>query len=77
MDEFGEQCQPQTYAVSDDGIWERLYAIEGKFNRFVMYAGNAFHSIDMRDVAANPTLDKARLTQRLFVNQLDNSAASA
>jgi hypothetical protein len=41
-----------------------------------MYAGNAFHSIDMRDVAAHPTLAQARLTQRLFLNQLDTSAST-
>ncbi len=70
MDEFGEQSQPATYAIGDDGTWERLYAIQGKFNRMVMYASNAFHSIDMRDVAANPTMDRARLTQRIFVGQV-------
>lgn len=71
LEEFGEQSQPATYAVGDDGVWQRLYTLQGKFNRFVLYAGNAFHSIDMRDVAANPTLDQARLTQRLFLGQVD------
>lgn len=74
LDEFGEQSQPETYAVGDDGTWERLHAVAGKFNRLVMYAGNAFHSIDMRDVAANPTMESARLTQRFFVGQVDNVA---
>jgi hypothetical protein len=76
MEVHGEACQPTTYAVGDDGVWERLYRVQGRFNRFVMYAGNAFHSIDMRDVAANPTLAQARLTQRLFLNQLDTSAST-
>lgn len=71
MEAYGEQYQPQTYAIGDDGIWQRLYTIQGRFNRFVLYPGNAFHSIDMRDVAADPTMEKARLTQRLFVTQLD------
>jgi hypothetical protein len=71
MEEFGESNQPETYAIGDDGVWERLYAIQGRFNRLVMYAGNAFHSIDMRDVAANPTMQKARLTQRIFVSQVE------
>lgn len=75
LNEFGEQCQPATYAIGDDGIWQRAYAVQGKFNRFVMYAGNAFHSIDMRDVVANPTLDKVRLTQRLFVSRVDGPAS--
>lgn len=76
MDEFGEQHQPATYAVGDDHVWERIYTVQGKFNRLVMYAGNAFHSIDMRDVAANPTLDTARLTQRLFLGRVDNPVSS-
>jgi hypothetical protein len=76
MEIHGEQSQPATYAVGDDGVWERLYRVQGRFNRFVMYAGNAFHSIDMRDVAANPTLAQARLTQRLFLGQLDNPAST-
>lgn len=72
MESFGEQTQPGTYAVGEDGVWQRLHAVAGVFNRLVLYSGNAFHSIDMRDVEANPTLDKARLTQRLFVGRLDN-----
>lgn len=64
----GEHTQPETYAVGNDGIWEHLHTIAGRFNRLAMYPGNAFHSIAMTDVAANPTMDKARLTQRMFVN---------
>jgi len=66
----GEHTQPVTYAVGNDGIWEHLHTIPGRFNRLAMYPGNAFHSIAMTDVAANPTMDKARLTQRLFVNRV-------
>lgn len=66
--EHGEATQPDTYAVEQDGIWERLHTIKGCYNRLVMYPGNAFHSIDMRDVQANHTMATARLTQRLFVN---------
>lgn len=76
MEQFGEQCQPQTYAVGDDGTWERLHSVAGKFNRLVMYAGNAFHSIDMRDVAANPTMEGARMTQRFFAGKVDNPLPS-
>jgi hypothetical protein len=75
MEEFGEQFQPETYAVGDDGTWQRLHTLEGRFNRLVMYPGNAFHSIDMRDVAANPTMAGARLTQRFFVGKVDNLSA--
>jgi len=66
--EHGEATQPAGYAVEQDGIWKRLHTISGRYNRLVMYPGNAFHSIDMRDVQANHTMDTARLTQRLFVN---------
>lgn len=66
----GERTQPETYAVGNDGIWEHLHTVSGRFNRLAMYPGNAFHSIAMTDVAANPTLDKARLTQRLFVSRV-------
>lgn len=76
MEQFGEQCQPETYAIGDDGTWQRLHSVAGKFNRLVIYAGNAFHSIDMRDVAANPTMEAARLTQRLFVGQVDHPPQS-
>jgi len=71
LDEFGEASQPETYAVGDDGPWERVYSLRGKFNRLVMYAGNAFHAIDMRDVAAAPTMRQARLTQRIFVGEVE------
>lgn len=74
MDEYGAwlrdhgaATQPDTYAIEQDGIWERLHTMAGCYNRLVMYPGNAFHSIDMRDVQRNHTMETARLTQRLFV----------
>ena len=48
----GEATQPHSYAVEQDGVWERLHTVAGRYNRLVMYPGNAFHSIDMRDVQA-------------------------
>jgi len=69
MTEFGERLQPDTYAVGGDGVWEPLHSVAGRFNRLVMYPGTAFHSIAMRDVVHNLTLDSARLTQRFFVNR--------
>ena len=64
----GEATQPHSYAVEQDGVWERLHTVAGRYNRLVMYPGNAFHSIDMRDVQAHHTMDSARLTQRLFIS---------
>ena len=69
MAEHGERCQPQTYAVGDDGVWEHLHTVAGRFNRLVLYPGTAFHSIAMRDVLPNMTLHSARLTQRFFVTR--------
>ena len=72
MDAFGDQQQPATYAIGqadDGGAWQHLHSVAGRFNRLVMYPGTAFHSIAMRDVVHNLTLDSARLTQRFFVNR--------
>lgn len=70
MEAEGELTQPQTYAVGDDGVWQHIHTIAGRFNRLAIYPGNAFHSIAMTDVAANPDLTKARLTQRFFLNRV-------
>ena len=72
MEAFGDSQQPVTYAVGqpdDGGAWEHLHSVAGRFNRLVMYPGTAFHSIAMRDVVHNLSLDSARLTQRFFVNR--------
>jgi len=66
----GQLAQPATYAVGDDQVWEHLHTVAGRFNRLVMYPGTAFHSIAMQDVAQHLSLASARLTQRLFINQL-------
>lgn len=66
--EHGEATQPASYAVEQDGVWLRLHTVAGRFNRLVMYPGQIFHSIDMRDVTAGHTLATSRLTQRLFVH---------
>ena len=69
MQAHGDASQPETYAVGDDTVWEHLHSVAGRFNRLVMYPGTAFHSIAMRDVAENLSLDGARLTQRFFINR--------
>jgi hypothetical protein len=71
LEAFGDVHQPASYAVEQDGIWQRLHSVTGRYNRLVMYPGNAFHSIDMRDVPSRQTLSAARLTQRLFLRTLD------
>lgn len=69
MRAHGDTAQPDTYAVGDDAVWQHLHSVAGRFNRLVMYPGTAFHSIAMRDVAENYSLDSARLTQRFFINR--------
>jgi hypothetical protein len=71
LQQQGQSTQPDTYAVEDGTVWVKLHAVAGRFNRMVMYPGNAFHSIDMRDVPASQTLASARLTQRLFLGALN------
>lgn len=66
--EHGETTQPDTYAVEQPAVWERLHTVAGRYNRLALYPGNAFHSIDMRDVVPQHTMATARLTQRLFLN---------
>lgn len=71
FEEHAETTQPQTYAVEDGVTWVQLHAVEGRFNRLILYPGNAFHSIDMRDVSAARTISDARLTQRIFLSALN------
>lgn len=67
MEAEAERQQPETYAVAGSAVWECLHTIGARYNRLVMYPGNAFHSIAMTDVAPDITMETARLTQRLFV----------
>lgn len=60
--------EPENYSVPDSDAWEKIYTIEGVFNRLVVYPGNVFHSIDVSDVPAKVSVDEARLTQRIIVH---------
>jgi hypothetical protein len=58
------------YVSGSYDSWELIYRTEGKYNQFVMYPGNVFHSVD---VVENPDPSQpklARLTQRFFVNMI-------
>lgn len=70
MKQHGQATQPASYAADEAPDWEHLHSAAGHFNRLVMYPGTAFHSIAMRDVRQNLTLDQARLTQRFFINRV-------
>ncbi|MEM7078216.1 MAG: DUF6445 family protein [Pseudomonadota bacterium] len=57
--------------VSDSfSHWELIHKTEGRFNQFVTYPGNVFHSVDVV-VDPDPSDPKsARLTQRVFVDSI-------
>ena len=59
--------EPTNYDVSTSSAWEKIYTIEGRFNRLVVYPGNVFHSIDFVDVPDHLPVEQARLTQRFIV----------
>lgn len=75
LDQHGEATQPASYAIEQDGIWDRIHTIAGRYNRLAMYSGNVFHSIDMRDIDRQHTMATARLTQRIFLRDLQPAAA--
>ena len=63
----GPTYEPENYSVDGNPVWEKIYTIEGKFNRLVVYPGNVFHSIDLVDVPEHFDINTARLTQRIIV----------
>lgn len=69
LKDSGPTFEPNSYAVNDNGAWEKIYTIEGVFNRIVIYPGNVFHSIDVDDIPENFDIITARLTQRIIVQQ--------
>ena len=62
-----DKYEPENYKVADSEAWQKIYTIEGRFNRLVVYPGNVFHSIDVADVPAKVPVEEARLTQRIIV----------
>jgi hypothetical protein len=67
MNNESEKYEPTDYAVNDSEAWQKIYTIEGLFNRLVVYPGNVFHSIDVTDVPDKVSVPEARLTQRIIV----------
>jgi hypothetical protein len=63
----GPTYEPSSYAIKENAVWEKIYTIEGRFNRLVVYPGNVFHSIDVEDVPAVFDMNTVRLTQRVIV----------
>jgi hypothetical protein len=67
--EEGPTYAPENYDLTGNAAWEKIYTIEGIFNRFVLYPGNVFHSIDVQDVPPVFDINTARLTQRFIVQR--------
>ena len=63
----GPTYEPKGYSLDGNAAWEKIYTIEGVFNRLVVYPGNVFHSIDLTDVPEEFDINTARLTQRIIV----------
>ncbi len=70
IDEHAAEYAPSGYIVDRTDVWTPIYHIQGKFNRFVMYPGNVFHSIAIRDVPVGQPIEEARLTQRFILTRL-------
>jgi len=51
-------------------LWEKIYTIPQKFNRFVCYPGNVPHWVECRRVPEPFDKRLARLTQRFIVQQM-------
>lgn len=71
--ENAEQLAPLGYSLDEHPVWEKLYTIEPVFNRFVLYPGNVFHSVDVKSVSKKIDLNTVRLTQRFLINSLVNN----
>jgi hypothetical protein len=71
LDEQGPTYEPDDYDLTGNACWQKIYTIEGRFNRCVVYPGNVFHSIDIKDVPETFDINTARLTQRFIVHRAD------
>jgi hypothetical protein len=59
------------YTMVHTDSWEKIYEIEGKFNRFVAYPASVFHWVECKSVPEPVDLRKSRLTQRFSVHQVN------
>lgn len=76
MEKESAKYEPENYSLAGSEAWEKMYTIEGRFNRLVVYPGNVFHSIDVTDVPAKVALEEARLTQRIIVQHTTPKSAA-
>jgi hypothetical protein len=64
------------YTMVHTDSWEKIYEIEGKFNRFVAYPANVFHWVECTSVPEPVDLYKSRLTQRFSINEINRQPAT-
>ncbi len=69
LSEEGLQDTPG-YVSDSFSVWELVHSTVGKYNQLVMYVGNAFHSVNVIKDPDPSDITKARLTQRIFVNNI-------
>lgn len=68
IDQYSKKLAPPGYNFDNHPVWKKFYTIEPVFNRFVLYPGNVFHSIDIRHVDEHIDMNRVRVTQRFIVN---------
>ena len=68
----GRVCD--SYDMVHADLWEKVYEIEGRFNRLAAYPGNVFHWVECRRVPEpfDPAL--GRLTQRFIILDVERKA---
>lgn len=71
LDGQGEDWEePEGYVSDDFDMWKRVHTVEGKYNRYVTYPGNVFHSVEVKQNPDPTKPAEARLTQRIFVRDV-------
>lgn len=68
IDQYSKTLAPAGYNFDGHAVWKKFYTIEPVFNRFVLYPGNVFHSIDIRHIDEHIDMERVRVTQRFIVN---------
>lgn len=59
---------PRAYIAGDTPLFERVHAVEGRFNRLIAYRGNTIHCANLpADFTPSADPKKGRLTLNLFL----------
>ncbi|CAN7225782.1 DUF6445 family protein [Pseudoduganella sp. LjRoot289] len=67
LERHGKDLAPSGYDCTGHPAWKKFYTIEPVYNRFVLYPGNVFHSIDIKQVDDQLNMERVRVTQRFVV----------